>query len=450
MKVFAGAATLSRIPAFSDGGFVRLMLGTLLYLAQGFPQGVVFYAIPTWLGANGQSAVVVGAAASAASLPWMLKFMVGAVMDRYTWLPMGRRRPWLIGAQSLIGIAFLTFALISPLPSQVTLVLGLTFLISSLTTIQDVALDALVIDLTPPGEMGRMNSFMFAGKLLGIAGGMAIAGYFMQYHSIGAAMVAMFVLFAIPASASIAILERPGERRLPWTPGRTSVESAAISPKAWLPIFRIALVTLFRRNTLLVIGMLILYGVHQTLFEQGTNLFYIRQLGWGEGQIGGINAVYNLLSAGISLTVGAMLIDRVGPRHMALIAGTTAGVTLGLFAATHELWQTPAILAIMLVANLSVTLFYLSFLVLAMRVSAAEVAATSFALIVATHSLGSTFGGWLLGYTEAQGGFTSVYGFAAALILLSGFVAQGVTRRTGGVYRIDDAELKVEMPATAH
>ena len=450
MKVFAGAATLSRIPAFSDGGFVRLMLGTLLYLAQGFPQGVVFYAIPTWLGANGQSAVVVGAAASAASLPWMLKFMVGAVMDRYTWLPMGRRRPWLIGAQSLIGIAFLTFALISPLPSQVTLVLGLTFLISSLTTIQDVALDALVIDLTPPGEMGRMNSFMFAGKLLGIAGGMAIAGYFMQYHSIGAAMVAMFVLFAIPASASIAILERPGERRLPWTPGRTSVESAAISPKAWLPIFRIALVTLFRRNTLLVIGMLILYGVHQTLFEQGTNLFYIRQLGWGEGQIGGINAVYNLLSAGISLTVGAMLIDRVGPRHMALIAGTTAGVTLGLFAATHELWQTPAILAIMLVANLSVTLFYLSFLVLAMRVSAAEVAATSFALIVATHSLGLTFGGWLLGYTEAQGGFTSVYGFAAALILLSGFVAQGVTRRTGGVYRIDDAELKVEMPATAH
>ena len=450
MKVFAGAATLSRIPAFSDGGFVRLMLGTLLYLAQGFPQGVVFYAIPTWLGANGQSAVVVGAAASAASLPWMLKFMVGAVMDRYTWLPMGRRRPWLIGAQSLIGIAFLTFALISPLPSQVTLVLGLTFLISSLTTIQDVALDALVIDLTPPGEMGRMNSFMFAGKLLGIAGGMAIAGYFMQYHSIGAAMVAMFVLFAIPASASIAILERPGERRLPWTPGRTSVESAAISPKAWLPIFRIALVTLFRRNTLLVIGMLILYGVHQTLFEQGTNLFYIRQLGWGEGQIGGINAVYNLLSAGISLTVGAILIDRVGPRHMALIAGTTAGVTLGLFAATHELWQTPAILAIMLVANLSVTLFYLSFLVLAMRVSAAEVAATSFALIVATHSLGLTFGGWLLGYTEAQGGFTSVYGFAAALILLSGFVAQGVTRRTGGVYRIDDAELKVEMPATAH
>lgn len=450
MKVFAGAATLSRIPAFSDGGFVRLMLGTLLYLAQGFPQGVVFYAIPTWLGANGQSAVVVGAAASAASLPWMLKFMVGAVMDRYTWLPMGRRRPWLIGAQSLIGIAFLTFALISPLPSQVTLVLGLTFLISSLTTIQDVALDALVIDLTPPGEMGRMNSFMFAGKLLGIAGGMAIAGYFMQYHSIGAAMVVMFVLFAIPASASIAILERPGERRLPWTPGRTSVESAAISPKAWLPIFRIALVTLFRRNTLLVIGMLILYGVHQTLFEQGTNLFYIRQLGWGEGQIGGINAVYNLLSAGISLTVGAMLIDRVGPRHMALIAGTTAGVTLGLFAATHELWQTPAILAIMLVANLSVTLFYLSFLVLAMRVSAAEVAATSFALIVATHSLGLTFGGWLLGYTEAQGGFTSVYGFAAALILLSGFVAQGVTRRTGGVYRIDDAEVKVEMPATAH
>lgn len=75
MNTSAIAAALPRIPAFAEGGRVRLVLGTLLYLAQGFPQGIVFYAIPTWLAAKGQSAVVVGAAASAASLPWMIKFM---------------------------------------------------------------------------------------------------------------------------------------------------------------------------------------------------------------------------------------------------------------------------------------------------------------------------------------------------------------------------------------
>lgn len=451
MDTGAIAAARRGIPAFAEGGRVRLVLGTLLYLAQGFPQGVVFYAIPTWLAASGQSAVVVGAAASAASLPWMLKFALGAVMDRYTWLPMGRRRPWLIGAQSFIALAFLAYALVSPLPTQTTLVIAFTLLISSLTAIQDVALDALVIDLTPDGEMGRMNSFMFAGKLLGIAGGMAIAGYFMQYHSIGAAMIAMLVLFAIPATASVVILERPGEKRLPWMPGHPSLEALAVKPQAWMPIFRIALRTVFKRDTLFVIGMLILYGVHQTLFEQGSNLFLIRRLGWGEGQVGGINAIGNLLSAGIALTLGATLIDRVGPRRMALIVGTVAGVALGLFAATHDLWRTaPAILTILGLISLSTTLFYLSFLVLAMRVSAAEVAATSFALIVATHSLGSIFGGWLLGRSEAEGGFTAVYAFAGALLLLAGLVAQGVTRRTGGVFEIDILEVKAETPLTAH
>ncbi|MGI8944092.1 MAG: MFS transporter [Qipengyuania sp.] len=437
------AAALSGMPAFAEGGRVRLVLGTLLYLAQGVPQGVVFYAIPTWLAANGESAVVIGAAASAASLPWVLKFLFGAVMDRYTWLPMGRRRPWLVGAQSLIALAFLAYTLISPLPTQKTLILGFTLLISSLTAIQDVALDALVIDLTPDGELGRMNSFMFAGKLLGMAGGVAISGYFMQYHSIGAAMIAMLVLFALPAAASIAILERPGEKRLPWTEGRTSLQSAAIIPQAWLPIIRLAVKTLARRDTLFVIGMLILYGVYQTLSGLGGSLFLVRRMGWGEGQIGGIVAVGNLLAAGISITLGATLIDRVGPRRMALIAGIAAGVALGVFAATHELWHTaPAVLAILGFVSLSNTLFYLSFLVLAMRVSAAEVAATSFALIIATQALGGAFGGWLFGRTEAEGGFTAVYGFAATLLLLGGLMAQGVARHTGGV--------RVETPTTAH
>lgn len=445
------SAPSGRIPAFADARRTRLALGTLLYLAQGFPQGVVFYAIPTWLAAKGQSAVVVGAAASAASLPWMLKFVMGAVMDRYTWLPMGRRRPWLIGAQILIALAFLAYALISPLPTQTSLVIGFSLLISSLTAIQDVALDALVIDLTPDSEMGRMNSFMFAGKLLGIAGGMAACGYFMQYHSIGAAMIAMFVLFAIPATASIVVRERSGEKRLPWNPGCTSSESAAIKLDAWLPILQIALRTMVRRDTLFVVAMLMLYGVHQALFDQGSSLFLVRRLGWGEGQIGGVKAVGNLIYAGISLSLGAFLIDRVGPKRMALIAGTAGGVALAVLAATQDQWHdASAILAILVLVEVFTTLFYLSFLVLAMRVSAAEVAATSFALIVATHSLGLTFGGWVLGRSEAAGGFAAVYGLAGALLVFAGLVAQGVARSIGGTQRIDNDQVMLETPATAH
>ena len=422
-----------RLPAFADNRELRLFLGTLLYLAQGFPQGVVFYAIPTWLAANGQSSAVVGAAVAAASLPWAAKFAVGAVMDRYTYLAMGRRRPWLVGAQFLVAAAFLTFAILSPAPSATNLVVGLSFLISSLTAIQDVALDAMVIDLTPDYEMGRLNGFMFAGKLFGIAGGMAVTGYFMQYHSISAAMLAMLACFAIPAFAAIAIRERRGEKLLPWTGGQESADARATKPDAWWPIVAISFRGFFRRDTLLVVGLLVTYGAHQTLIEQGQSLFATRQLGWGESDLGNLQAIQNILVGLGSLLLGGWVIDRFGPRKVALISGAVALVAIGGFVMMPGGWHGEAMFSAWVIGSgLPTTLFYLAFLVMAMRVSVVEVAATSFALIVATHALGRTGGGWLLGVVDAQGGLMAVFVVSALFIFVAGLFPLWASHQAAG------------------
>ena len=427
------AIPAGRLPAFADNQKLRLFLGTLLYLAQGFPQGVVFYAIPTWLAVNGQGAAVVGAAAAAASMPWMAKWAAGAVMDRYTYMPMGRRRPWLVGSQMCIALAFLALALLAPLPGETKLVIGFSFLISSLTAIQDVSLDALVIDLTPDSEMGRLNGFMFAGKLFGIAGGMAISGYFMQHYSLSAAMLAMLGLFSIPALSAILIRERLGERLLPWTQGQTSAAALAVKPTAWLPIITLAFKTLIRRDTLLVMGLLITYGTHQVLLEQGGNLFMAERLGWGEGDIGSLGAVSNIVFAVFSLTLGGWLIDRFGPRKIALLTGTAALAVVGGFAlAAENLTSGWAYIAFNIGGGFPLTLFYLSFLVMAMRVSVAEVAATSFALIVATHALGVSMGAVLLGIISEAGGFTGTFGLAALLVFLSGLFTLGLSYKAAG------------------
>ena len=320
------------LPAFADDRKLRLFLGTILYLAQGFPQGVVFYAIPNWLAVNGQGAAIVGMAAAAATMPWMAKWAVGAVMDRYTYLPMGRRRPWLIGSQLGIAAVFLTFAALAPSPGNTLLVVGLCFVVSSLTAIQDIALDALVIDLTPDSEKGQLNGFMFGGKLFGIAGGVAITGYFMQHHGISAAMLAMLGLFAIPAIAAIAIRERPGEKLLPWTKGQSSAAAQAIKSEAWWPIITVAAKNLFRRDTLFVIVMLVVFGVHQTLWEQGTSLFAAERLGWGESDLGNLGAAGNIFFGFFSLAIGGWLIDRYGPRLIVLVSGTASLVVIGVFA----------------------------------------------------------------------------------------------------------------------
>jgi predicted MFS family arabinose efflux permease len=181
-----------------------------------------------------------------------------------------------------------------------------------------------------------------------------------------------------------------------------------------------------------VVGLLITYGVHQTLYEQGQSLFAVRQLGWGESDIGNLNAINNILLGLASLVGGGLLIDRFGPRIVALISGFAALVVIGGFALLPGLWHSEPIYIAWVLCGLPTTLFYLSFLVMAMRVSAAEVAATSFALIVATQSVGISIGGWLLGAMDEWGGFTAIFGTSALLIALAGLLPLWTSRHASG------------------
>jgi len=66
-----------------------------------------------WMAANGESTTSVAAVVGASTLPWTLKLINGFLIDRYTFLPMGRRRAWIIGAQGLIVLILLAGAALS-------------------------------------------------------------------------------------------------------------------------------------------------------------------------------------------------------------------------------------------------------------------------------------------------------------------------------------------------
>jgi PAT family beta-lactamase induction signal transducer AmpG len=82
---------------------LRFAMVFTLYLAQGLPIGLFFYALPAWQAQNGASAAAVGGVLALTSLPWSLKLVNGVVMDRFAFLAMGRRRPWLIAGAAKVG-----------------------------------------------------------------------------------------------------------------------------------------------------------------------------------------------------------------------------------------------------------------------------------------------------------------------------------------------------------
>ena len=58
-----------------------------LYVAQGLPEGLLFFAIPAWLAINGKSPAEIGSFVGIVLLPWSLKLFNAPIMDRFTFLP---------------------------------------------------------------------------------------------------------------------------------------------------------------------------------------------------------------------------------------------------------------------------------------------------------------------------------------------------------------------------
>jgi PAT family beta-lactamase induction signal transducer AmpG len=58
------------------------------------PWGFVTVTLLGYLGERGLSLDETFGIISLATLPWSFKFIWGVVIDRYTFRPIGRRRPW--------------------------------------------------------------------------------------------------------------------------------------------------------------------------------------------------------------------------------------------------------------------------------------------------------------------------------------------------------------------
>lgn len=423
----------SKLPAYTENVRLRLATGTLLYLAQGLAQGLFFVAIPSWLAVNGQPVGAIGSFVAAISLPWSLKFFIGAVVDRYAFLPMGRRRAWLVGAQACLIISLIAFAIRSPLPSELTTIIIFGTGLSAMTAVQDVALDAMIIDLTPKNELGKINAYMLGGKSAGLAGGAALVAYFLEFQSFAIAMIATACLFSIPAFAAILIRERPGEKLFPWNEGQTSDQSRDAKPEAWWPVLRETLRVLFRRDPLLIIGLCIFYGMHQGIFEATMPAFAAQEMQWGETRYASLAGIGYLISGAAGFLVGGWATDKLGPAKLGywtsgIVACIIASFIFVALASTTDLFFS----SWYLFYGTIVFGFYLCMVTLGMRVCEEHVAATSYALMMGSMALGLMLGAGSVGFLDQIGGYEALLTAMIVTILVSAAMGLGLSPSTGG------------------
>ena len=68
----------------TENSVTRYITFSALYIAQGIPEGITYFAIPAWLAMNGKSPLEIAAFLGVIGIPWSFKILIAPLMDRYT------------------------------------------------------------------------------------------------------------------------------------------------------------------------------------------------------------------------------------------------------------------------------------------------------------------------------------------------------------------------------
>ena len=393
-----------------DSRRLRLFTLFILYVAQGVPIGLFWFAIPTWMATNGADAADVGYVLGLTALPWTLKLVNGFIMDRYTWLAMGRRRVWIVGAQMTMIVLLIGAAALAPQASDIVLLGMAGFLVNMATTFQDVAVDGLAVDIMEEDERARASGMMFGGQSIGMALSTALTGMAIARMGPSAAYLLAAGFIAVVTLYVLFLRERAGERRLPWGEGEAHARNLAIHVGAWGPIFRNTFRSMMLPASLLFLPVLLARGVHYGVFTGVTPLIGNGEVGWDEESITGLVGTAQLVSGIVGLTIGGWMGDYFGAKKSTIAAFAMFLVVSLLMLVGTAYWSEPSVFAAFvfswIILDILITVVALP---ISMRLCDPTVAATQFTLYMATSNFGISIGAWILALSGQLGGLPGMF-----------------------------------------
>ena len=376
----------------TDSRKLRFFTFTVLYLAQGFPFGLVNTALPAYLAQSGASPTAIASFIAIANLPWSFKLLAGPLMDRWTYLAMGRRRPWVIMAQFCMVLTGIAFAFFPGGLDDIALLSALCFLLNVFAASQDVAVDGMAIDVLPVAEHGRANAFMAFGQVAGISGSTAMAAFIVLTFGM-AGIAAMLALgFGLILCVAVAVRERPGEKILPWTPGAATARSLAMKPASWKAIgIDLARVMLLPAS-LLIFGAAFIFRFAYGYWISLVPIVVVQDLGFASTQYSSFISATGFVAALAGLALG-LAIDRKGLKFFYALVLGLYGLLCIFLSLMEAAWASPRFLVTVgIVQAFNYQGGFISFIASCMKLCCQKVSATQFAIYMAGANIGLSLG----------------------------------------------------------
>lgn len=408
------------IPALTENTFLRYFNFIALYIAQGIPEGMTFFGIPAWMAMNGKSPGEIGTFVAAVGLPWSFKLVVAPLMDRFTYLPMGRRRPWVIIGQLGLIISFIAMAFVPDPLNNLWLLTLAGFSVGCFGAFQDVATDGMAIDIIPINQQARANGFMWGSKIIGTSASLALGSWLINEYNFTIAILSLSILVATIMLVPLILKERPGEKFFPWSKGTSSPETKKMQLTDWSVIFKSLYSVFTLRNSLLLAIILFATQISFNFLATLLPIFTVQALGWSDQQYSQYFATASFIGGIGGMLIGGILIDKFGKIRMMNIYFFVLICLTAIFVFGNSMWgSTWFIIGFMMVFQILYVFACIGLFAIAMLCCWKKVSATQFTIYMTIGNLGRITGAKLIGPAKDQFNWEfTILLFGALLILV--------------------------------
>lgn len=427
-------------PVLVESPASRYFTFSLLYFAQGIPEGLTFFAIPAYLAMNGMSPIIIGSYLAMVGLPWSLKLILAPLMDRYTLVSMGRKRPWVLLGQIGLVISFLLLSTLQDPLSHIGILMGMGFMISFFGCFQDVATDGMAIDIIPRDQQARANGLMWGSKLIGMSVSLALGTYMINRFGFSKGVLVPAAFTSMLILVPLYFLERRGERRLPWSNGSASIESLLMKPDNLLQIVRDTYRVASRYSSVVVLFVMALFGFATAYMEAILPIFTIQELGWTNSEYSNLFSLANVTGGLLGMFVAGALVDFLGKKRMLLIYAFLWMLSLSTFFFYQSAWFSSGVVSFIVFASASTYIFTtIASFTVCMSHCWKRVSATQFTLYMTISNLGRSAGSGAAGYAKEYFNWYITFSIAVVVLIVA-ILLVGLIRMSLQLKAIDRLE----------
>ena len=444
---------LTRFPALAEHTLLRYFAFIALYFAQGISWGMLLLSIPAWLAMNDKTPGEIAGFAVAVGLPPSIKFILAPLMDRYTYLPMGRKRPWILLGQLCLVLSCIYMAFVPDPLNNLNQLMIAGFVVTFFASFQDVATDGMAVDIIPIHQQAKANGLMWGSLIIAMSASLAAGTWLLNKYNFSTAMLMLAVVISVIMLVPLLLRERQGEKILPWTAGTALSETKQLQLTNWRSIFKSLYSVFSLRNSLLLATLLFISQGAFNYMETLLPIFTVKALGWTNANYAQYYSTASLIGGISGMIIGGIMVDKFGKKKMMNIYFFSSIFSATVLAFSKAYWNDRSfIYAFMMVYNVLYTFSCIGIFAIAMQCCWKKVSASQFTLYMTLSNLGRMAFIALIGPIKENFSWQFTLFAFAVMLAIAWLLLQflNIDKQVEAVATLEKMDLKNEVKLVNH